>query len=111
MHHNLQVSAPGPDAASPALTLCEFAPAAVDSFAEREDEIEGDVGPLPTDVLSRLNGNSAEKIAELEKEYDFTGVPLVYRDKAKKWQGLTVPLLRASGSRRIPRFCLPTILG
>jgi hypothetical protein len=52
---------------------------------ESEDEIKGEVGALPTDVLARLNGNSAEEIAELEKEYDFTGVPLVYRDNAKKW--------------------------
>jgi len=37
-----------------------------------------------------------EKIVELEKEYDFNRVPLVYRDQAKKWLGLTVPLLRAS---------------
>jgi hypothetical protein len=46
---------------------------------------------FPTDVLSRLNGNSAEKIAELEKEYDFTGVPLVYRDQAKKWYNAPRP--------------------
>ena len=58
-----------------------------------------------------FNGNSVEKIVELEKEYDFTGVALVYRDQAKKWWGLTVPLLRASGAQRIPRFCLPIVLG
>ena len=50
---------------------------------KKEDEIEPE--PPSPDILARVNGNSAEKIAELEKEYDFTGVPLVYRDQAKKW--------------------------
>jgi hypothetical protein len=58
---------------------------------ESEDEIKGEVGALPTDVLARLNGNSAEEIAELDKEYDFTGVPLVYRDHAKKWYNAPRP--------------------
>ena len=39
---------------------------------ERENEIKGEVGPPPTNVLARLNGISAEKIAELEKEYEAT---------------------------------------
>jgi hypothetical protein len=54
---------------------------------EREDEIKGEVA----DVFVRLNGNSTEKIAELEKEYDFTDVPLVYRDQAKKWYNAPRP--------------------
>ena len=54
-----------------------------DEREEKKDEIEPE-SPSPL-VLALLNGNSAEKIAELEKEYDYTGVPLVYRDQAKKW--------------------------
>ena len=83
----------------------------VAKIKEREEEMKAVIGSPPTHILLRLNGNSVEKIVELEKEYDFNRVPLVYRDQAKKWLGLTVPLLRASGVQRIPRFCLPTVLG
>ena len=78
---------------------------------EREEEEEIEPEPPSPLILALLNGNSVEKIVELEKEYDFNRVPLVYRDQAKKWLGLTVPLLRASGAQRIPRFCLPIVLG
>ncbi len=78
---------------------------------EREEEEEIEPEPPSPLILALLNGNSVEKIVELEKEYDFTGVALVYRDQAKKWWGLTVPLLRASGAQCIPRFCLPIVLG
>ena len=51
------------------------------SLKSREKE---GVVQIPTEFLDIVNGNSAEKIAELEKEYDFTDVQLVYRDQAKK---------------------------
>ena len=41
--------------------------------------------PDTTHVLLLLNGNSAEKIVELEKEYDFTDVSLKEFEQAKKW--------------------------
>ena len=50
---------------------------------KKEDEIEPE--PPSPDILARVNGNSAEKIVELEKEYDFTHVRLIDRDQAKKW--------------------------
>ncbi len=43
------------------------------------------VAPIHPDILNIVKGNSTEKIAELEKEYDFTDVPLAFRDQAKKW--------------------------
>jgi hypothetical protein len=43
------------------------------------------IGAPPADVLLLLKGNSAEKIAELEKEYDFTDVSSKAREQAKKW--------------------------
>jgi hypothetical protein len=43
------------------------------------------IGAPPTHILIRLNGNSVEKIAELEKEYDFTGLSVKKREEAKKW--------------------------
>jgi hypothetical protein len=39
----------------------------------------------PKDILALIVGNSAEKIAELEKEYDFTDVSVKEREEAKKW--------------------------
>jgi len=60
------------------------------SLKNKEEEGR-DVGGLPVDILARLNANSAEKIVELEKEYDFTDVLLVYRDQAKKWYNAPRP--------------------
>ena len=52
----------------------------------KNKEKEGrDVGELPVDILARLNANSAEKFVELEKEYDFTGVPERDCVQAMKW--------------------------
>ena len=55
------------------------------SLKIREKEMQ-DAGelPVPEDILL-LQGNSAEKIAELEKEYDFAGVSLKDCEQAKRW--------------------------
>jgi hypothetical protein len=38
------------------------------------------------EMMKALNGNSADNIAELEKEYDFTNVPFMReREETKKW--------------------------
>jgi hypothetical protein len=37
------------------------------------------------EIMKALNGNSVDKIAELEKEHDFTNVSLKEREEAKKW--------------------------
>ena len=52
---------------------------------EFKNKKKEDLPPIPPDVLATLAGNSAEKIAELEKEYDFTGVPVKMCEEAKKW--------------------------
>ena len=52
---------------------------------EKEERDVAKVGAPPADVLARLIGNSAEKILELEKEYEFTDVPLRECEQAKKW--------------------------
>jgi hypothetical protein len=53
--------------------------------AEREGEKKAVIGTPPNHILICLNGNSVEKIAELEKEYDFTGLSVKKREEAKKW--------------------------
>ena len=45
------------------------------SLKNKEKEMQ-DAGEIPVDILLLLKGNSAEKIAELEKEYDFADVSL-----------------------------------
>jgi hypothetical protein len=52
---------------------------------EREEEMKAVIGAPPVDIFLRLNGNSVEKITELEKEYDFTDVSVKEREEAKKW--------------------------
>ena len=39
----------------------------------------------PKHIQELILGNSAEKIAELDKEYDFTDVSVKEREEAKKW--------------------------
>ncbi len=65
------------------------------------------VGQIPTEFIDIVMGNSAEKIAELEKEYDFTDVPLAYRDQAKKWfKADKPPCTRKYGSSVTSAFYL-----
>jgi hypothetical protein len=54
------------------------------SLKNKEKEMQ-DAGEIPVDILLLLKGNSAEKIAELEKEYDFADVSLRDCEQAKKW--------------------------
>ena len=54
------------------------------SLKNKEKEMQ-DAGEIPVDILLLLKGNSAEKIAELEKEYDFAGVSLKDCEQAKRW--------------------------
>ena len=41
--------------------------------------------PPPEHIVALTMGNSTEKIAELEKKYDFTDVSVKLREEAKKW--------------------------
>jgi hypothetical protein len=63
----------------------------VAKIKEREEEMKAVIGSPPTHVLLRLNGNSVEKIAKLEKEYDFTDVSVKEREEAKKWYNADKP--------------------
>jgi hypothetical protein len=58
---------------------------------EREEEMKSVVGSPPKHILLRLNGNSVEKIAELEMEYDFTDLSVKEREEAKKWYNADQP--------------------